>query len=188
MAITKEAKAAYDREYRAKNKARIAEAKRAYVLANREQEQARVDAWVAANRERSAEIKRAWRERNPTPKKPRTLIPAETKKARAMERVAQWRRDNPTRYIEAGRAYRAANPDVVRAHQIRRRRGVECATPPWADKAAIRQIYLKAKALGMHVDHIIPIKGGAVCGLHVPENLQLLTAAENHKKGNRYAS
>lgn len=59
-------------------------------------------------------------------------------------------------------------------------------TPLWADKSKIKEIY-KLKPDGCHVDHIIPIRGDNVCGLHCEENLQYLTADENIKKSNHYS-
>ena len=59
------------------------------------------------------------------------------------------------------------------------------ATPKWADRDAIRRIYTNCPH-GMVVDHIIPIRGEHISGLHVAENLQYLTPFENMSKGNKY--
>ena len=49
----------------------------------------------------------------------------------------------------------------------------------------IRAIYAEARKVGRHVDHIIPINGENVSGLHVPWNLQIMEPAENIKKSNK---
>jgi hypothetical protein len=78
------------------------------------------------------------------------------------------------------------------AHQIKRKCDQMSRTPPWADLEAIKAVYAKATALtretGMphHVDHVVPLRGRRVSGLHVAANLQVLPAAENISKGNRF--
>lgn len=57
--------------------------------------------------------------------------------------------------------------------------------PAWADKKAIDDMYLN-KPEGHHVDHIVPLNGKNVSGLHVENNLQYLTIKENMKKQNHY--
>ena len=68
------------------------------------------------------------------------------------------------------------------------------ATPIWLtteQKNQINNIYknclniTKQTGIKHNVDHIIPLKGKKVCGLHVPWNLQILTATENNSKNNR---
>jgi len=62
------------------------------------------------------------------------------------------------------------------------------ATPPWLTDEHIeqmRQIYLSASKMD-HVDHIVPLKGQLVCGLHVPWNLQIIPAKHNLQKSNSY--
>lgn len=75
-----------------------------------------------------------------------------------------------------------------------RTKRVRKATPKWlsgSQKAHIRRTYklrdVIAEATGVeyHVDHIVPINGEGVCGLHVPWNLSVITAEANFKKGNK---
>ncbi len=58
-------------------------------------------------------------------------------------------------------------------------------TPAWANLDKIRQIYDNCPE-GHHVDHIIPLNGINICGLHVEYNLQYLPAKENCSKGNKF--
>ena len=61
----------------------------------------------------------------------------------------------------------------------------------WTNKEAIQAIYKKSDELTLktgtqhNVDHIIPLKGDNVCGLHIVENLQVLTAEDNKVKGTK---
>lgn len=67
-----------------------------------------------------------------------------------------------------------------------KRRAVKItATPKWANLDKIKEIYNNCPK-NYHVDHIIPLKGVLVSGLHVENNLQYLTAEENLQKSNKY--
>lgn len=58
------------------------------------------------------------------------------------------------------------------------------AFPKWADTKALNA-FIDDCPEGFHVDHIIPLQGATVCGLHCVENLQYLPPIENSVKSNR---
>lgn len=70
-------------------------------------------------------------------------------------------------------------------NDIRKRRVHSMQTPSWANIGAISEFYAN-RPDGYHVDHIIPLNGRLVCGLHVENNLQYLTIADNLSKSNKF--
>ena len=90
--------------------------------------------------------------------------------------------------------WKRVNSDKHCALQNKRRADKLKATPSWLSKEQLKDIEilytlakettLKTKELH-HVDHIIPLRGKTVCGLHVPWNLQVIPAKENLRKSNR---
>lgn len=150
--------AAYFREYRARNKEKL-----------------------AAQRKKNADFinakKRAGRTLNP---------------GKDAVQSRKWRAANAATLAARKRRWHEANKGLVIAGKHRRKAAEVAAVPPWFDSAAVQKVYLKAAEwsgiLGhpLHVDHVVPLRSPLVCGLHTHSNLQLLAAAENVAKGNRY--
>ena len=169
----------YQRQYRKDNEERLSKHKAEHHKANAEHIRAKARRWAADNPERHKENSRRTYERS-----------ADKIKARAKK----WAAANPEKMNRCRQEYKANNPDSVRGDTARRRATKLRATPKWLTsehKAQMASIYREAvlaeqlTGTKLHVDHIEPLQGKDRCGLHVPWNLQVLSAFENIAKGNR---
>lgn len=93
---------------------------------------------------------------------------------------------------EYRRRWKANNPDTVKAHVVQKRSRLRRATPRALSKEhrrQLREFYVSAaeisRSTGMtySVDHVVPLAGKNICGLHVPWNLQIIPLLDNCKKG-----
>lgn len=119
-----------------------------------------VKEWHEKNRARSNEIKRNYAKRHPD------RITASKRK---------WSKANSKSELAKCRRYQAA--------KLKR-------TPAWLTKEQIEEMknfYVNCPK-GYEVDHIVPLRGKNISGLHVPWNLQYLPISENRKKSNKFAA
>ena len=93
------------------------------------------------------------------------------------------------------REYERANPAKMAAKVARRKLAKMKRTPPWLTKEHFDQIQIfydsaarltKEFGVKMNVDHIVPLQGENISGLHVPWNLQVISASENSSKSNKF--
>jgi len=91
--------------------------------------------------------------------------------------------------------WKKTNPYKVNAYNTKRKKHVKLRTPKWltdVDFERIKTQYRLAEILTKlhnetwHVDHIIPLQGKMVSGLHVPSNLQVIKGSENCSKQNSF--
>jgi len=113
------------------------------------------------------------------------------------EHATIYRKNNKQKLAEYGVKYRQDNPGKVNEITAKRRAAKLQRTVAWADLKAIKQVYadceeinLAAKTAGctdiFTVDHVIPLQGEFVSGLHVEYNLDIITLSANSSKGNRF--
>ena len=116
----------------------------------------------------------------------------ENNKEKILKMHEEYDKQHPDAHLQATKKYYENNQHVRLAQNAKRRANLLQRIPLWADHDKIKAIYEEAKYLESldgiprHVDHIIPLCGENVSGLHVHTNLQILTADENMKKSNKF--
>jgi hypothetical protein len=151
-----------------------------YYEKNKELVKARSALWAKNNKEKRKAIRKKWRDNN-------------IELARKIEHAssAKNRKQKSAYQVK----YRENNPGIAASYCAKRRTYKMDRTPKWLTAAQLNEIeefYVLAKELQwlseepLQVDHIIPLKGKIVSGLHVPWNLQILPRPLNCKKSNNF--
>lgn len=112
------------------------------------------------------------------------------------QKVRDWREANLERAREMARRsaakQRAEHSEKTNAHARKAQTARLKRFPKWVDEKKIQAIYASAKVMSeilgeeWHVDHVVPLQGKRVSGLHVHENLQILPRVENMRKHNHF--
>jgi len=108
----------------------------------------------------------------------------------------QWQEQNKDKKSVNYKRWQQNNRGYVNAYNSKRRADEKAATPSWADLDKIKSLYNVAQYFDWisggfvkhHVDHIVPLRGRNVCGLHVEHNLQILIDKDNLRKSNNYGN
>lgn len=140
---------------------------RKWIQNNKEKHSANNKQWIQNNRDKSSEYSKKWQDKN-------------------KEAVVAYRKE-----------YKLNNRASCTALENKRRASKLLRTPNWLTEEHLEQIRTEyklaswcTKVMGepYEVDHIVPLQGKNVSGLHVPWNLQVISKVDNARKNNKWQS
>jgi 5-methylcytosine-specific restriction endonuclease McrA len=147
--------------------------------------------WAKANREKVRAASKKYYEANKENLRADHKKHYEANKERKSSYHKERYKNNKEKINASNKKWAQANPAKVNAKGARYRANKAQRTPSWANIKQIERVYMLASwaskftGKALEVDHIIPLQGKTVCGLHVQTNLQILTLSENRIKNNR---
>lgn len=180
-----------DKEYYAKNWGKIQARDKAYKSANKEKIKERKKEYRIKNKEKIKENDRKYYAEN---KEKRKEYRIKNREKRA-EHKRKWNEANQEKVKVYAKEWVKNNNDKTRTNNALRRAARMQRTPCWLtedDKVLIQRKYTlasrKTESTGERwvVDHILPLQGKLVSGLHVPANLRVIKETTNARKHNKY--
>ena len=156
------------------------ESRKRWKLTNKEKLQEQRLAYEAANKEKFSEQKREYYAKN---------------RERILERNKAYNAINRKKVSKVEAIWRDSNKGKVAAYIRKYQASKIQRIPKWLteidferinNEYKLAEILRKVTNQSWHVDHIIPLQGKNVSGLHVPSNLRVVIASENIRKGNRF--
>lgn len=120
-----------------------------------------------------------WRKRNPAKVKQHNATQYKNHTQKIKDHVRKWEKSNPVKIL--------AHTRQQQTKRLMRYPKWLSTDDCWMIEQAYELAASRTKMFGFswHVDHIIPLQGKTVSGLHVPTNLQVIPGVENIRKGNR---
>jgi hypothetical protein len=152
--------------------------------------------YTQKNKEHAYARVKEWRENNPDKWAAQGKRYSEKHKDVINAKTKRWVTNNPKRSAELSRNYRLKHIGKVLANKAKYVAAKKSRTPNWLlpiDLFEMQCIYtyragLQRIGLEYEVDHVIPMQGKIVSGLHTPENLRVISKEENRLKSNRYGN
>jgi hypothetical protein len=142
-----------------------------YAEKHKEKVKAAIKKWNSENKDKMCQSAKDWYNRNKDSKDFKEKNSAKTR---------EWAAKNPDKVLE-----QSARKRATKLHRI----------PKWLtveDKWVIKEIYrlakdrTKATGIEWQVDHVIPLRGKYVSGLHIPQNLRVIEKTQNLIKSNKF--
>lgn len=164
------------RIYREKNREILREKNREYYKNNKNKVLERTKQYKQKNSDTVKKMAKIYREKN-------------------KEKINEFRKNNREYLRKICRDYQKQNKGLFSAKNAKRKVKKLKATAPWLtefDNNYITSLYAQARWLTQntgveyHIDHVYPLQGKTVSGLHVPTNLQILEAFKNLQKSNKF--
>lgn len=190
--VCKECDKARSKKYHKDNSEKIKEAARKWYKTNSTAALASVKKYQENNPEKIRATAKKYRENNPKKVKVRKNQWRVSNPEMVKASAKKWRKNNPEKRRADNEKWRKNNPEKRAANCASRRAAKLMRTPAWADLEAILEVYKQARALQVltgipfHVDHIVPLQGKTVSGLHVEYNLEPTPAIYNLIKHNTF--